>query len=89
MNESTTKNTSDWNRIAQLEDVDIDTSDIPPLDEKFFQAADWWTPPHLVDVTLQIDADTLAWFKTQQDYTQKINAALRLYAQAHHHYPKA
>lgn len=47
MNESITQNISDWDRIAQLDDADIDTSDIPPLDEQFFQAIDWWTSPHL------------------------------------------
>ena len=30
---------TDWERLDQLADEDIDTSDIPPLDEAFFARA--------------------------------------------------
>jgi len=29
---------TDWSRLAQMDDKDIDTSDIPALDEAFFSA---------------------------------------------------
>jgi hypothetical protein len=35
---------TDWARIDQMADEDIDTSDIPPLDDAFFSAAQWRLP---------------------------------------------
>lgn len=35
---------TDWNRIDQMTDEDIDTSDIPPLDDAFFAQAKWRLP---------------------------------------------
>ena len=40
---------TDWERLAKLNDSDIDTSDIPPLGEDFFRGAELMTmhnPPH-------------------------------------------
>ena len=35
-------------------------------------------------VTLEVDADVLDWFKAQgEEFQARINAALRIYAQAH------
>ena len=37
-----------------------------------------------VSVTLEVDADVLEWFKNQGgEFQTRINAALRIYAQAH------
>ena len=46
MNERNSKRQSetDWARIDQMTDEDIDTSDIPPLDDAFFSAAQWRMP---------------------------------------------
>ena len=46
MNEGNLKKPSetDWGRIDQMTDEDIDTSDIPPLDDAFFAAAQWRMP---------------------------------------------
>src|SRR6266478_1214832 len=46
MNERNLKKPSeaDWARIDQMTDEDIDTSDIPPLDDAFFSAAQWRMP---------------------------------------------
>ncbi len=35
---------TDWTRIDQMTDEEIDTSDIPPLDDAFFAAAQWRMP---------------------------------------------
>lgn len=35
---------TDWARIDQMTDDEIDTSDIPPLDDAFFAAAQWRLP---------------------------------------------
>ena len=67
-----------------MRDEDIDTSDIPPLTDDFFKHAKLRLPEQRVTTTLQIDADVLHWYKAQgEDYEQRLNAALRLYAEAH------
>ena len=67
-----------------MTDEEIDTSDIPPLDETFFANARLRVPRAKVSVTLDVDADVLEWFKSQGEECQsRINAALRIYAEAH------
>ena len=67
-----------------MTDEEIDTSDIPPLDETFFAGARLRMPGRKVSVTLDVDADVLAWFKEQgEDFQNRINAALKIYAEAH------
>ena len=86
MNAQHTNNSSEtnWERIDALTDETIDTSDIPPLTESFFVRAKIRMPRKSVPIMLNVDADVLAWFKAQgQDYEQRLNAALRLYAEAH------
>jgi len=75
---------TDWARIDAMTDDEIDTSDIPPLTEEFFKRAKVRMPKGKVAVTVQVDPDVLAWFKAQgEDYERRINAALRIYAEAH------
>lgn len=75
---------TDWTRVDALTDETIDTSDIPPLDEAFFANAKLRMPDQRVSVTVNIDADVLAWFEAQgEEFQQRINAALRIYAEAH------
>lgn len=75
---------TDWARIDQMDDEDIDTSDIPPLDDEFFGSAQLRMPEKKVPVTLSVDSDVLKWFESQgSEFQQRINAALRIYAEAH------
>ena len=75
---------TDWKRIDSMSDENIDTSDIPPLDDQFFAAAEWRMPKKKTAVTLSVDDDVLKWFEAQgADFQQRINAALRIYAEAH------
>ena len=79
-------NTSEtnWVRLKNLSDSAIDTSDIPPLTQAFFSRAAVRIPRAPIEVTLHVDPDLLAWFQAQgQTYEQRINAALRLYVEAH------
>jgi uncharacterized protein (DUF4415 family) len=40
--------------------------------------------PEKVSVTVNVDADVLEWFRAQgEEFQQRINAALRIYAEAH------
>jgi uncharacterized protein (DUF4415 family) len=75
---------TDWARLAQQADEDIDTSDIPPLTEQFFARAKLLVPRDMIDRIIQLDADVLQWFRDQeQDYTQSINHVLRSYIESH------
>jgi len=75
---------TDWARIDSMTDEEIDTSDIPPLDEEFFAKAQWRMPKRKTAVTLSVDDDVLKWFEAQgAEFQQRINAALRIYAEAH------
>jgi uncharacterized protein (DUF4415 family) len=75
---------TDWKRVDAMTDQEIDTSDIPPLTDEFFRRATVRMPRHRVTLTVSIDADVLDWFNSQgEDLEQRINAALRIYAEAH------
>lgn len=86
MNESAMNNTSktDWARIDAMTDDDIDTSDIPPLDEAFFAKAKLRMPQSAGSVVaVPVDAETLGWFQSQgENSEQHMAAALRIYAES-------
>ncbi len=75
---------TNWARVNEMTDKEIDTSDIPPLGETFFANARLRMPEKKVSITLDVDADVLEWFKAQgEEFQQRINAALKIYAEAH------
>jgi uncharacterized protein (DUF4415 family) len=75
---------TDWARVDALTDATIDPSDIPGLSQSFFRRAKLRMPHQSVSVTVHIDSDVLAWFQaTGAEYEKRINAALRIYAEAH------
>jgi len=91
MNEPDMKKSSEtnWAQVDALTDETIDTSDIPPLTQSFFARAALRMPKQPVTVTVHIDPDVLAWFKAQgEEYEQRMNAALRIYAEAHRIYSR-
>ena len=66
--------------IQNLPDDTIDTSDIPELDDEFWENAQRIVP----DNYLQIEQEVLEWFKGQgQDYHERINTVLRSYMETH------
>lgn len=74
---------TNWTRVDALSDEEIDTSDIPPLDEAFFADAKLRVPEK-VSLNVNVDADVLEWFRAQGgEFQQRSNAALRIYAEAH------
>jgi uncharacterized protein (DUF4415 family) len=74
---------TNWTRVDEMIDEEIDTSDISPLDETFFANAKLRVPEK-VSVTVNVDADVWEWFRAQGgEFQQRVNAALRLYAEAH------
>ncbi|MFN8490231.1 MAG: BrnA antitoxin family protein [Caldilineaceae bacterium] len=75
---------TDWQRVDAMSDDEIDTSDIPPLGEEFFKKAKVRWPKPSETIIVQVDPDVLAWFQALgNDYEQRINAALRIYVEAH------
>ncbi len=67
-----------------MTDEEIDTSDSPPLDDDFFARAEWRMPEKKRVVTLSVDSEVLKWFEGQgADFQQRVNAALKIYAEAH------
>lgn len=84
MNANDLKNSSEtnWERVEQMTDEEIDTSDIPTLDDAFFANAKLRLPKGKVPVVMTLDADVFQWFKSQgADYQNLINAALRTYVE--------
>ena len=74
---------SDLKRVDALQDEDIDYSDIPELDADFFRKARVVIPPRKQQLTIRLDADVLAWLKSQgRGYQSRINAVLRAYYEA-------
>ncbi len=75
---------TDWDRIDAMRDEDIDTSDIPELDDSFFAHAVIRLPEPKASVTLRLDREVLDWFKSQgKGYQTRINAVLKAYKEAH------
>ena len=70
-------------KLAEMSDDDIDYSDIPPLDEKFWANAKPWRDRHLyrptkTSTTVRVDSDVLAWLKASgPGYQTRLNAILR------------
>ena len=63
---------------------DIDYFDIPPLNQSYFENDKARQPIARVTISLQIDPDVLAWFRAQgQGWEKRMQAALRIYAEAH------
>ena len=73
---------TDWARLDEMTDEMIDTSESPELDDDFFGRATLRLPEP-VSVAIEVDPDVLAWFEAQGDASKRMNAALRIYAEAH------
>ncbi len=86
MNEKDVKKQSetDWTKLEAMTDEKIDTSDIPPLDEKFFANAKLRLPKGKVSVLLTVDEETNDWYQSQGEEARELmTVALRIYAVAH------
>jgi uncharacterized protein (DUF4415 family) len=74
---------TDWERVDAMRDEDIDTSDIPALDESFFANATIRMPKPKKAITIRLDQDVVDWYKSEgKGYQTRINAVLRLYMEA-------
>jgi len=76
---------TDWQALETMTNEEIDYSDIPPLNDEFFDRAKLRAPeqPQVI-VTMQVDPEIFAWFNAQEDgWEKRMRAALRIYAEAH------
>jgi uncharacterized protein (DUF4415 family) len=83
------KGQTDWKRVDELTDEEIeaairDDPDAAPIcDERWFEKAQLVIPAHLKHLWVQIDEDLMAWFRQQgKDWPVRINTALREYVEA-------
>lgn len=61
-----------------MQDEDIDFSDIPELQEDFFENATLVVPKK--SITLHLDAEVIDWFRSQgKGYQVRMNAILKAY----------
>ena len=74
---------TNWQRIDRMKDKDIDYSDIPELDQSFFDKAHMKLPTKKA-ITIRLDENVVEWFKhLGKGYQTKINKLLRSYVEAH------
>ena len=67
-----------------MSDNEIDTSDIPELDDEFFAHAKLRMPSGKSSVLLNVDTDVLEWFQRHgSEFNSLVNNALRDYAESH------
>jgi uncharacterized protein (DUF4415 family) len=73
---------TDWKRIDQMKDRDIDRNDVAELGPAFFKKATLW-PGNKKQITLRLDPDLLAFFRSKGPrYQTMINSVLRRYMEA-------
>jgi len=72
--------------LAALPEREIDYSDIPELNDEFWDNAIIRAPENKQRLTVRLDADVVAWFKSQgRGYQTKMNAVLRSFYESQNH----
>ncbi len=80
---------TNWPRVAAMREKKIMAAarsdpDAQPTDLAFWKDAKVALPEGKQPVTIRIDRDVLAWFKSQgQRYQSRMNAVLKAYVEAH------
>ncbi|GAK51878.1 hypothetical protein U14_03124 [Candidatus Moduliflexus flocculans] len=66
---------TDWERLARMNDEEIDYSDIPPLTDEFFRKATLFAPSQRAVI---LDLDVFEWVEQQGKNPQTtVNAIIR------------
>ena len=77
------KGKTDFKRLRQMRDAEIDYSDIPRLGKSFWKNAKLTMPEPKDRLTIRIDHDVVEWLKKMgSGYQTRINAILRSYMNA-------
>ena len=70
-------------QIAEVKDEDIDFSDIPELDEEFWDRAELIEPDRTDQITMRVKRSVLAYFKASgKGYQTRMNRVLESYVRA-------
>jgi uncharacterized protein (DUF4415 family) len=68
--------------LKNLPDSAIDTSDIPELDQNFWDNAKLVQPRTKQSISIRLDSDVLDWFKSQgKGYQSLMNSVLKSYVE--------
>lgn len=74
--------------LERIPDDAIDYSDIPELDDAFWDNAELRLPSKKQAIYIRLDSDMLEWFKAQgKGYQTRINQVLRSYYEAAQRHP--
>ena len=77
------KGKTDFKRLREMHDSEIDYTDIPKLGRSFWTNAKLMMPEPKDRLTIRIDHDVVEWLKKQgSGYQTRINAILRSYMEA-------
>ena len=86
---------TDWEKVKNMTEADISAAaasdpDAQPTDEAFWKNAHVVMPQPKRAISMRVDGDVLAWFKSQgRGYQTRINAVLRAYMEAHRYEDKS
>ncbi len=84
MSKVTRKQAKEIEKLAKMADEHIDTGDVPEVEDFTGAVRGHFYRPIKQQVTLRLDADLLAWFRSLGGkYQTQINAALREYMDRH------
>jgi uncharacterized protein (DUF4415 family) len=83
LEEGLDKDETDWERLRNMRDEDIDLSDIPELDKRFWKNARIVRPDPTQQVTLRVKRSVLDYFKSDgKGYQTRMNQVLESYVRA-------
>ena len=78
MSKVTRKQATEIEKLAKMADEAIDTRDVPEVEDFSGAVRGRFYRPVKQQITLRIDADLLAWFRSLgENYQTRINEALR------------
>jgi uncharacterized protein (DUF4415 family) len=81
--EKRTRGKTDFKRLREMRDDDIDYFDIPKLNESFWKTVTLTMPQPKDRLTIRLDHDVVEWLKKHgRGYQTRINAILRSYMKA-------
>lgn len=83
MQEKKRTSITDWGKVDKISDNEINYSEIPELDKRFWKEAKLVMPENKTKVTIRLDNEVIDWFKSHgKGYQTKINAVLKSYIEA-------
>ena len=86
---------TDWEKVNNMTEAEINAAaasdpDAQPTDAAFWKNAEIVMPQTKRAISMRVDGDVLAWFKSQgKGYQTRINAVLRAYMEAHRYEDKS